>query len=637
MGTKFRCLLSSLLLSALLFFTTAYSSAETLLTPEDFGLTLNQYHQINIQSLPPDILVDCFNGDKYPDIARFTGNRVEIYLNAGWGYYPEPQMVKYFDRNIVSMRLEGIIWLGYSDIVVTLSDGTEERIVNSGSGLMIDPEPHPFAKSGPPHFVRDVDFQLVWESEGRPNAMDNIAVGDIDNDGIIELVTWYKLEENADTAWILIYKCVGDDQYELFMEERFFTDNPNNTALSYMLITDFDQNGQKEICYTYDKPYIWEFSAPGEYTFYECTYPFSRAVADAKVCDVDQDGNLELAVVCRNSGFQPPCIYQVSEYGGKTSTHFLFYSITGMWQDWIDSRLDVGDFDNDGVIDIVAGNAGYVWSYDPVDIHYFRYDSTVTYNFNEYWLQTGVASSCVTPVIEDFDNDGMNELFAGGLCYEGGSAYIYEGTELGIGSVTWRDTTTMIFGPNESAYGFVDEIPSIISTVIYWTTQNNTFLYLLNANNSEYHFIWESNLIDSAFCENPYLVDVDFDNEMNILLAVSGYGTLPRYAMSWEQVSNQIGDFQNEHFPYEIRLNACYPNPFNSITKIKFTINKSDKISIYIYDLQGRKADEIISAEFSPGEHLIEWNADNLTSGIYFVNLRSKTGYHQTIKSLLIK
>ena len=53
---------------------------ENLLTPQDFGLVLNQYNQIDMQALPPDILVDCFDGDNYEDIARFMGNRVEIYL-----------------------------------------------------------------------------------------------------------------------------------------------------------------------------------------------------------------------------------------------------------------------------------------------------------------------------------------------------------------------------------------------------------------------------------------------------------------------------------------------------------------------------------------------------------------------------
>ena len=68
--------------SLILFFSvvTSVYSAENLLTPEDFGLSLNQYRQIDMGALPPDILVDCFNGDNYEDIARFVANRVEIYL-----------------------------------------------------------------------------------------------------------------------------------------------------------------------------------------------------------------------------------------------------------------------------------------------------------------------------------------------------------------------------------------------------------------------------------------------------------------------------------------------------------------------------------------------------------------------------
>jgi len=43
----------------------AACGSENLLQPEDFGLTLNEYHQIDGRALPPDIVVDCFNGDNY--------------------------------------------------------------------------------------------------------------------------------------------------------------------------------------------------------------------------------------------------------------------------------------------------------------------------------------------------------------------------------------------------------------------------------------------------------------------------------------------------------------------------------------------------------------------------------------------
>ena len=103
-------------------------------------------------------------------------------------------------------------------------------------------------------------------------------------------------------------------------------------------------------------------------------------------------------------------MYVVEEFSHKASWpnyQYVFSTITNFWQDWIDGRLAVGDFDNDGAVDIVSGNFANVWSYDPVPIQYFRYDSTNAYNFTQEWLETGLWLSCATPVIDDFDGDRL--------------------------------------------------------------------------------------------------------------------------------------------------------------------------------------------------------------------------------------
>ena len=618
---------------AFLFALTA--EASDLLTPADFGLQMDRHHQIDLKKLPPNIIVGNFNGDCYPDIARFSGERVEVFFRQGNFFPSEPCLVKYFDKTITSIRTEGEIWVDWWDIMVTLSDGREERIQNSPGGLRIEPENHPFEKFTPPRYVSEVDFELVWQSEAKPWGMDRCAVGDIDNDNIIELVTWYKESHYADSAFILIYKSVGDDEYELFMEERFETEQDND-ALSHILITDLDQNGQKELIYTYDRLYVWEFTSPGNYIMYEPGTYFFLAVADVKVCDVDQDSVLGLAIVLRNSGLEPPCYYNVLEFSGKNSTYFWMYPTAMIWQDWVDDRLAVGDFDNDGIEDIVSGNAAYVWGYDPVDIQYFRYDTTAAHNFSQHWLQTGVASSCATPVVEDLDNDGLNELFAGGLCNTGGSAFVYEGTGFEQGEVTWRDTTSLVFGPNESQYGFIDDDPTVISLVIYGISYGETTIYLNSYIDSQYTFIWQSAPICSVGCHNPYLVDIDQDVEMNILLAGLVIGSTPNYCLDFEEVSNAVFPSESEFDKGEISMFHCYPNPFNTGTMITYYLEAKSSVFLTIYDILGRKLYNYEENHAYAGVHQIFWDTEQYSSGIYFISLQ--TDYNrQVLKTLLLK
>jgi len=141
-----------------------------------------------------------------------------VYLNQCGRYNKTPTYTKTYDQHLTGIRCQGEIWIDYWDIIVTQADGQEERIVNQMGRLELEPEPGGFRKyTSPPQKVSEADFQLVWESEARPFGMDKSAVGDVDSDGIMELCTWWKQNLTADSAFILIYKNIGDNNYELYM------------------------------------------------------------------------------------------------------------------------------------------------------------------------------------------------------------------------------------------------------------------------------------------------------------------------------------------------------------------------------------------------------------------------------------
>jgi Secretion system C-terminal sorting domain len=76
-----------------------------------------------------------------------------------------------------------------------------------------------------------------------------------------------------------------------------------------------------------------------------------------------------------------------------------------------------------------------------------------------------------------------------------------------------------------------------------------------------------------------------------------------------------------------------YPNPFNPETTISFSIKENEEGTLEIYNLLGQ---EILKERFESGEHQYHWNAENLTSGIYFYKLNSGE-FQQTKKMILMK
>ncbi|MFQ6608092.1 MAG: LamG-like jellyroll fold domain-containing protein [Fidelibacterota bacterium] len=151
-----------------------------------------------------------------------------------------------------------------------------------------------------------------------------------------------------------------------------------------------------------------------------------------------------------------------------------------------------------------------------------------------------------------------------------------------------------------------------------------------------------------------YLVDTDFEAVQN-LSARSTYeftttnSEVPRrfelIAGPPEFTREAIGKLQLT--PAEYRLTQNIPNPFNATTTIQFNLPEESEVSIFIYDLVGRKVATVLpSAPYTSGGHFVIWDGkDNqgrsVSSGVYLYRLEArqngKIEYVRTRKLILLK
>jgi hypothetical protein len=102
-------------------------------------------------------------------------------------------------------------------------------------------------------------------------------------------------------------------------------------------------------------------------------------------------------------------------------------------------------------------------------------------------------------------------------------------------------------------------------------------------------------------------------------------------------------DNKNSHSaPATFELMGNYPNPFNASTSIRYTLPENAHIEIAIYNIQGQLVRTLLNGEESSGTHIVVWDGRdnigrNVSSGVYFFQLKTSMGIQEMRKMLLLR
>jgi hypothetical protein len=93
---------------------------------------------------------------------------------------------------------------------------------------------------------------------------------------------------------------------------------------------------------------------------------------------------------------------------------------------------------------------------------------------------------------------------------------------------------------------------------------------------------------------------------------------------------------ENEEHPLNYSLAQNYPNPFNPSTTISFSVPKSGFVKLVVYDLLGKEVTTLLNEEKVAGKYEVNFNVNNLASGIYFYTINAGS-FTSTKKMILMK
>jgi hypothetical protein len=84
-------------------------------------------------------------------------------------------------------------------------------------------------------------------------------------------------------------------------------------------------------------------------------------------------------------------------------------------------------------------------------------------------------------------------------------------------------------------------------------------------------------------------------------------------------------------------LKGSYPDPFNGQASIVFSVKAENRVSLTIYDINGRVISILVDRILAPGEYVETFHGDHLPSGVYLCRMQSEGGYNYVHKMILLR
>jgi len=118
-------------------------------------------------------------------------------------------------------------------------------------------------------------------------------------------------------------------------------------------------------------------------------------------------------------------------------------------------------------------------------------------------------------------------------------------------------------------------------------------------------------------------------SETDLFAGTNGSGT-------WRRPLSDMTDVKlsQSEIPAHFSLSQNYPNPFNPSTAISFDLPLRSFVSLKVFDILGREVSTIASGEMEAGSYTLQWNAANMSSGVYFYRIQS--GSFEAVKKMML-
>ncbi len=227
----------------------------------------------------------------------------------------------------------------------------------------------------------------------------------------------------------------------------------------------------------------------------------------------------------------------------------------------------------------------------------------ITTNNGSNWtkVSTSLPYRWVTRVAFDPTNDNIAYVTYNGLKWKDPQPHVFRTTNRGQ---TWQDISSNL--PDAPVNAF--DIDPLRPNVLF--VGSDVGAYVSFNSGGSWQFLGTGLPMVSVY---------DFKVHPTANYLVAGTHGRSMYKIDLSQV---VGISSNtSEVPGGFELYQNYPNPFNPSTKISYRLSTAGYVELSVFDITGKFITNLISKQQNAGTHEAEFNANNLSSGVYFYSL----------------
>jgi len=174
------------------------------------------------------------------------------------------------------------------------------------------------------------------------------------------------------------------------------------------------------------------------------------------------------------------------------------------------------------------------------------------------------------------------------------------------------------------------------TVTLRWTGRGmyNSFNVQISGDSIFSSILHEFNLNLSGYSVTGLESDTQYYWRVNTVLGDTTGQWSEVWTFSLKDTATAIPEY-DFHSPQGYRLSQNFPNPFNSSTRITYSILEPGFVTLKIYDPSGREIQTLVSENQETGSYSVEFNAHKLSGGIYFYRLQAGNQFTE-IKKMLV-